>query len=136
MDKTFEEVLKEEYEELDFLSEENEIVDAECFFLLDESELLELQEEMGYTDEEMDILKNTLEENLRRRVNSAGKVSKVRSRQVRSRRAVQTTGMSRSQLKRRARRAAITKKRNPAMMRKALKKRRKALRKRKSMGIR
>lgn len=136
MDKTFEEVLKEEYEELDFLSEENEILDAECFFLLDESELLELQEELGYTDEEMDILKNTLEENLRRRVNSKGKVTKVRSRQVRSRRAVQTTGMSRSQLKRRARRAAITRKRNPAIMRKALRKRRKALRKRKSLGIR
>ena len=74
-------------------------------------------------------------EALVRRVNSQGKITRVKSRAVRSRRATLTTGMSRAALKRRARKAARTKKRNPSSMRKALRKRKKALRRRRQFGI-
>lgn len=90
---------------------------------------------------ELDILNDAdrgeeeLEEDYRRRVTSTGKVSRVRSRQARQRRATMTTGRSPSARKRSARKAARTKKRNPSIQRKALRKRRKAIRRRRQMGL-
>lgn len=90
-----------------------------------------LQEVFDLTDEEM----QELTEQLVKRVNSKGQVRKTLSRKIRSRRAAMTTGISKSQLKIRGRKAARTKKRAPMIQRKALRKRRKALRKRKQFGL-
>lgn len=74
-------------------------------------------------------------EDVRKRVTSAGDVSRVRSRSYRSRRAVATTGLSKAQLRLRARKGAKTRKRNPSSTKQAVRKRKKALKRRKSMGI-
>ena len=93
-----------------------------------------------YTDEEGDIdvtglsedLEISLEETeelleaLVKRVNSKGRITKVKNRATRSRQATRTTKLSRSKLTRRARKAAKTRKRSPALVRKAIKKRNKA----------
>lgn len=95
----------------------------------DKDELLEF---FDLTDEEAE----TICEQMVKRVNSQGKIRKTLSRQLRSRRAAMTTGMSKSQLKIRARKAARTKRKNPMIQVKALRKRKKAMRKRKQLGLR
>lgn len=127
---------------LDLLEqEENNLIELEESFIneieefivneADEEDLSVIFSESGLTREEFDDVL----ESLRKRVSSTGKVTRVKSRQTRRRRATMTTGMSKSALRRRARKAARTLKRNPATARKALKKRRKALRKRKQRGL-
>lgn len=123
-------------DELEQLSEglvmlDESYIDDEALLSLNEEELFELREELNLSEEELDeILEST-----RRTVNSQGMVRKVKSRQMRSRRAVSTTGMSKTELKRRAKKAARTRKRNPSGLRKAMKKRNKAMRKRRMMNI-
>lgn len=90
-----------------------------------------MKEELGMTDEAFDELKEALV----KRVNSKGQVTKVKSRKIRKLRAPSTTGMSRAALKMRGRKSAKARKRSPGTMRVALKKRRKALKRRKQMGI-
>lgn len=103
------------------------------FFLdsCDDGDYSSLQEVFDLTDEEM----QELTEQIVKRVNSQGQIRKTLSRKIRSRRAALTTGISKSQLKIRGRKAARTKKRAPMIQRKALRKRRKALRKRKQFGL-
>lgn len=74
-------------------------------------------------------------EALKKRVDSKGRVTRVKDRKTRKRRAGATTGMSKTKRKMRARKASKTRKRSPGSVRKAVKKRRKSLRKRKQMGI-
>lgn len=123
----FLEMLEEEYstiaehdqEVLDFLIGEDELTPesiAEAFDL-DEEESKELYEQIIKT------------------VDSSGTVTRKISRNIRSRRAALTTGISKSKLKLRARKAARTKKQNPMIGVRALRKRRKALRRRKQMGL-
>jgi len=66
-----------------------------------------------------------------------GKLQIVRrkDRATRSRKATQTTGRSRAELKLSARKANITKSRDPVGMKKALKKRKKTNKKRKTWGL-
>lgn len=97
----------------------------------DEEDLKLISEEEEITLEEL----QELQEALKKRVSSSGKVSRVRSKKVRSRRATITTGKSKTALKRAARKAARTRKRNPSSVKRANRKRRKAMRRRKSMGI-
>lgn len=77
-----------------------------------------------------------IDERIVKRVNSKGKISRSLDKRTRKRRATQTTGMSPAKRKQIARRAARTKKRNPMIGKRALRKRRKALRKRKALGLR
>ena len=128
----FEEALEKGYEEIE--EAEEYILD----FLLDsidhdisEESLKRLQEDLELTDEEF----QELEEKIVKHVDSKGKITKKKDRKTRARRATITTGRSKSSLKRSARKTARTKKRNPGGTRRALKKRKKAIRRRKQMGI-
>lgn len=99
---------------------------------LDDSEYIDtLMEALGddYDSQE------ALMEALVKRVNSIGNVTKMLSKKIRTRRASLTTGMSKAKLKLRGRKAARTRKRSPGTVRKAIRKRRKAMRRRKAMGI-
>lgn len=74
-------------------------------------------------------------EALKKRVSADGTITKVRSKEFRSRHATKTTGMSKIALKRRAKKSARSKKQSAKSVRMAVKKRAKAMRKRKSMGV-
>ena len=105
----------------------------------DEDELETFIEELGLTDEELEefesISDEELLEELRRRVTARGNVTRIKSRQARARRATQTTGMSRTARRQRARRAARTRRRNPGDVRRAIRKRNRAMQKRRQMNV-
>lgn len=121
------------------LLEEEESIIEEAY----DTALLEFIEE-NY-DEDYDALAEDLEvsleeatefvESLRKHVDAAGTLTKKRSRAYRSRHAAQTTGLSKAQLKLRGRRAAKSRKRNPSGLKVALRKRKKAMTRRKRMGL-
>lgn len=123
----FLERLEESYEQL----EEFDDIILEAYVDEFDGTVEELAEDLELTIEETEELL----EQLRKRVTSTGAVTRVKSRAQRSRRAGLTTGMSKTQRQLRARKAARTKKKNPGIARRALKKRKKALRRRKQMGI-
>lgn len=85
---------------------------------------------------EPDMPDQSISERIVKRVNSKGKITRTQDRKTRRRKATQTTGMSPARRRQIARKASRTKKRNPMINRRALRKRKKALRKRKSMGLR
>lgn len=132
MEKSFFELLKESLDEVELIQDEaDEEVCNEAFLSLSEEEMLELQEELGIDQDEMEVIT----EAIIRSVDSTGNIKRNLSRDVRRRRATATTGVSTAERKRRARRAVMTKKRNPAILRKAMKKRNRALRKRRSLRL-
>lgn len=132
MEKSFFELLKESLDEVELIQDEaDEEVCNEAFLRLSEEEMLELQEELGIDQDEMEVIT----EAIIRSVDSTGNIKRNLSRDVRRRRATATTGVSTAERKRRARRAVMTKKRNPAILRKAMKKRNRALRKRRSLRL-
>lgn len=100
-----------------------------------EEDLFESDEETGWFEDLLFEEVMALDETRRRRVSAKGTVTRIRSREIRRRTAQKTTGMTRSALKRRARKAARTRRRNPGGQRRALRKRRRAMRRRKQMGI-
>lgn len=124
---------------LELLNEEMVALDEVDEYLIDfilEScenldDIRELQEDFDLTDDEV----AELYENLVKRVSADGKIRKTMSRKVRSRRATATTGLSKSELRLRARKAVRTKKRTPSTQRMALRRRRKAMRRRKQYGL-
>jgi cell division GTPase FtsZ len=123
---------------LELLEEETAALEEVDEYLIDflidsceDGDYSSLKEAFDLTDEEL----VELTEQMVKRVNSQGQIRKTLSRKIRSRRAAMTTGMSKSQLKIRARKATRTKKRSPMIQRKALRKRRKAMRKRKQFGL-
>jgi hypothetical protein len=123
---------------LELLEEETAALEEVDEYLIDflidsceDGDYSSLKEALDLTDEEV----QELTEQMVKRVNSQGQIRKTLSRKIRSRRASMTTGMSKSQLKIRARKATRTKKRSPMIQRKALRKRRKAMRKRKQFGL-
>lgn len=91
-----------------------------------------IKEELGMTDEAFEELK----ESLVKRVNAKGQVTKVKSKKIRKLRAPSTTGMSRAALKMRGRKSARARKRSPGTLRRSLRKRAKAMKRRKQMGLR
>lgn len=110
-----------------------------------ESELEDIDDlfESGWFEDlmmmELDSINESLDESgnpMRRRVSARGQVRRIKSREVRRRQAVKTTGRSKAQLRRSARKAARTLRRNPAAQRRGKIKRTRALRKRRAMGIR
>ncbi|MDA3806858.1 MAG: prohead core protein [Thiomicrorhabdus sp.] len=90
-----------------------------------------MQEDLELSDEDYAVLS----EALTKHVSSTGKVTKTKSLKSRKRHASVTKGMSKSKLRQIARKGARTKKKNPGGMRKAMKKRKKALKRRKNMGM-
>jgi hypothetical protein len=125
----FLERLEEEENQLD---EQEDIVVEFLLNEADQEDLDAIKLESGMADDEFDEMM----ESLRKRVTSKGKVTKVRDRKTRKRRATLSTGLSKASLRRRARKASKTKRRNPAIQRKALKRKKRADRKRKQMGLR
>lgn len=120
-------------EELDIIEEAlaDELADLleDSFSEEDSPEML--MEMLGIDRESAEVLL----ENLRKRVSAKGQVRRLRSREYRRRHAQRTTGLSRHQRRLRARRAARTRRRNPTSVRKAIRKRKRAMRRRKMMGI-
>lgn len=76
-----------------------------------------------------------LEEKFVRRVNSLGQISRIKDRKTRERMATMTTGLSKARRREIARKTRRTKMANPSIGRRALRKRRKALLKRKAFGL-
>lgn len=76
-----------------------------------------------------------LQEFIVKRVTSQGVISRVKDRRTRTRLATQTTGMSKAKRKLIARRAAKTKRANPSGKIRALRKRKRAMNRRKTMGL-
>lgn len=76
-----------------------------------------------------------LEEKFVRKVNAAGEIRRVKDRKTRERMATITTGLSKAKRREIARKTRRTKRANPSIGRKALRKRRKALLKRKAFGL-
>ena len=76
-----------------------------------------------------------LEEKFVRRVNAAGEISRIKDRKTRERMATITTGLSKARRREIARKTRRTKNANPSIGRRALRKRRKALLKRKAFGL-
>lgn len=130
----FEEALKSSYNEIEDIHEGifESIEDIlEETYGDDEITADMLKEDFDLTDEEAEEVM----ENMVRRVSADGSVKKMKSAAVRKRRAGITTGLSTAQRKMIGRKAARTRKRNPSIVRKANKKRRRALNKRKKLGI-
>ena len=123
----FLEMLEEEYSTI--AEHDQEVLD----FLIGEDELTpeSIAEAFDLGEEES----KELYEQIIKTVDSSGTVTRKISRNIRSRRAALTTGISKSKLKLRARKAARTKKQNPMIGVRTLRKRRKALRRRKQMGL-
>lgn len=126
---------------LDVLESEYKGIDEHIEYVLEfledgltEGDLTELLSEAFGEDSGEDS--GELLEALVKRVSSDGTIRKTLSRKIRKRRATLTTGISKADLKLRARRAARTRKRSPGVVRKSIRKRRKAMRRRKQMGIR
>lgn len=76
-----------------------------------------------------------LEEKFVRTVNAAGLIRRIKDRKTRERMATATTGLSKARRREIARKTRRTKRSNPQIGRKALRKRRKALLKRKAFGL-
>lgn len=76
-----------------------------------------------------------LEEKFVRTVNSKGEMRRIKDRKTRARMATITTGLSKARRREIARKTRRTKRANPQIGRRALRKRRKALMKRKAFGL-
>ncbi|WJZ28071.1 head scaffolding protein [Serratia phage 92A1] len=68
-------------------------------------------------------------------VSSSGQVTRTKDRKTRARNAFQTTGLSKSRRRQIARKAVKTKRANPSIQTRSLRKRKKALKKRKALGL-
>lgn len=90
----------------------------------------ELAVAMGSLNEEMQ-----LNEFIVKHVDSKGTVTRKKDRKTRERNAFQTTGLSKSKRRQIARKATKTKRANPSTQTRALRKRKKALKKRKALGL-
>lgn len=76
-----------------------------------------------------------LQEKFVRTVNASGQIRRIKDRKTRERMATITTGLSKAKRREIARKTRRTKRANPSIGRKALRKRRKALLKRKAFGL-
>lgn len=117
-----------------------------CISLINEDETQEIGTVMyqllnGYqldectTDLDEMLEDEYLEEKFVRTVNAAGVIRRRKDRKTRERMATMTTGLSKARRREIARKTRRTKKSNPSIGRRALRKRRKALLKRKAFGL-
>lgn len=118
-------------QEMSVLEEQENILFLDFLEEAYAGEMDAMQTDFSLSDEEFELISEAFV----RRV-SGGTVSKIQNRTIRKMRAVQTTGMSKAALKARARKAARVRRANPGIVRKALRKRAKSMRRRKQLGIR
>lgn len=106
-----------------------------------ESDFENIVESILSTDVELGLAlksiceQTSIEEAITKHVDSMGNVVRKKDRKTRSRLAFQTTGISRAKRREIARRAAKTKRANPSIKIKSLRKTKRALRKRKALGL-
>lgn len=107
----------------------------------DQIEIRALTENLAKTEPLMAIAIGSLNEEVQlnefivKHVSSKGEVTKTKDRKTRERQAFQTTGLSKSSRRQIARKAAKTKRANPSGQHRAAKKRKKAMAKRKMIGL-
>lgn len=79
--------------------------------------------------------KEALEEYIVKHVDSRGTITRKKDRKTRERQALQTTGLSKAKRRQIARRAVKTKRANPNIQKIALRKRKRALKRREALGL-
>lgn len=123
-----------------FLTEAQETI-ATLSKSFDNVEIVKIVENLSKTEPELAIACGSLLEDMQlnefivKHVSSKGEVTKKKDLKTRQREATQTTGLSKSARRQIARKAAKTKKANPSVQLKANKKRNKAMKKRKLLGL-
>lgn len=107
----------------------------------DKDDINKIVENMISDDPETAIILGALNENMQlnefivKRVSSRGLVTRVKDRKTRERQAFQTTGLSKAKRRQIARKATKTKRANPSVQNRAGRKRKKAMKKRKALGL-
>lgn len=95
-----------------------------------------VQEETALAIAMLSIIESTpLNEIMVKHVSSSGQVTRTKDRQTRARNATQTTGLSKARRRQIARKATKTKRANPSIQTRSLRKRKKALKKRAALGL-
>ena len=111
---------------------------SECF---GKDEITKITENLALKEPHLAIALGSINENIQlnefmvKHVSSKGEVKKTKDRETRKKQAFQTTGLSKSARRQIARKSVKTKKANPSIERHASIKRKKAMKKRKSMGL-
>lgn len=122
-----------------FVNEAQERVSMLAMF--DKPELMKIVESIAKDEPELAVAMLSIIEGISlnevmvKHVNARGEVERKKDRKTRERNAYMTTGLSKAKRRQIARRAAKTKRANPSIERHAERKRKKALRKRKALGI-
>ncbi|QOI66668.1 capsid and scaffold protein [Erwinia phage FBB1] len=108
---------------------------------LSKDDINKIVENMMTTETDLAVAIGSLNEDMQlnefivKRVNSKGEVSRVKDRKTRERQAFQTTGLSKAKRRQIARKATKTKRANPSTQTRGERKRKKAIRKRKALGL-
>lgn len=107
----------------------------------DKEEIQKIVENLAKSEPELAIAIGSLNESIQlnefmvKHVNSRGEVEKKKDRKTREKQAFQTTGLSKSTRRQIARKAAKTKRANPSIQVRADRKRKKAMKKRQTLGL-
>lgn len=107
----------------------------------DKEEIQKIVENLAKSEPNLAIAIGALNENIQlnefmvKHVNSRGEVERKKDKKTRTRQAFQTTGLSKSARRQIARKAAKTKRANPSIQVRADRKRKKAMIKRKALGL-
>lgn len=108
---------------------------------LDKSDINTIVENMMNDDTDLAIVMGSLNEDMQlnefivKHVSSRGEVTRTKDRKTRQRNAFQTTGLSKAKRRQIARKATKTKRANPSTTVRAQRKKKKAMRKRKALGL-
>lgn len=108
---------------------------------LDKSDINTIVENMLNDDTDLAIVMGSLNEDMQlnefivKHVSSRGEVTRTKDRKTRQRNAFQTTGLSKAKRRQIARKATKTKRANPSTTVRAQRKKKKAMRKRKALGL-
>ncbi|WCZ66384.1 capsid and scaffold protein [Yersinia phage MHG19] len=108
---------------------------------LDKSDINTIVENMIDDDTNLAIVMGSLNEDMQlnefivKHVSSRGEVTRTKDRKTRQRNAFQTTGLSKAKRRQIARKATKTKRANPSTTVRAQRKKKKAMKKRKALGL-
>lgn len=109
--------------------------------VLDKSDINTIVENMMNDDTDLAVVMGSLNEDMQlnefivKHVSSRGEVTRTKDRKTRQRNAFQTTGLSKAKRRQIARKATKTKRANPSTTVRAQRKKKKAMRKRKALGL-
>ena len=109
--------------------------------VLDKSDINTIVENMMNDDTDLAVVMGSLNEDMQlnefivKHVSSRGEVTRTKDRKTRQRNAFQTTGLSKAKRRQIARKATKTKRANPSTTVRAQRKKKKAMKKRKALGL-